>query len=125
MGVVTYSPMCRGLLTGKCSHEWLASLSPDDHRRRSYEFQEPDFSATLDMVEQLKKIAERNGHTSAQLAISWVLRRPEVTSAIVGARRPSQIAETVGAGNWNLSNDDIEEIEKLLAEREKKVAKSA
>jgi aryl-alcohol dehydrogenase-like predicted oxidoreductase len=59
------------------------------------------------------------------LAISWVLRRPEVTSAIVGARRPDQIAETVQAGDWNLSSEDIDEIEQLLAEREKKIAKSA
>jgi aryl-alcohol dehydrogenase-like predicted oxidoreductase len=125
MGVVAYSPMSRGLLTGKFTAERLAGLSPDDHRHRSYEFQEPDFSATLELVEHLKSIARRNGHTCAQLAISWVLRRPEVTSAIVGARRPDQIAETVQAGDWNLSSDDLEEIEQLLAERDSKLARSA
>ncbi|MGE5296837.1 MAG: aldo/keto reductase, partial [Solirubrobacterales bacterium] len=88
MGVVVYSPMQRGLLTGKFNVERLAALAPDDHRRRSPEFQEPQFSATLELVEGLKKIAERNGRTVAQLAVSWVLRRPEVTAAIVGARRP-------------------------------------
>jgi aryl-alcohol dehydrogenase-like predicted oxidoreductase len=117
MGVVAYSPMSRGLLTGKFTAERLAGLSPDDHRHRSYEFQEPDFSATLELVEHLKNIAQRNGRTCAQLAISWVLRRPEVTSAIVGARRPDQIAETVQASDWNLSDDEIEEIERLLAEK--------
>jgi aryl-alcohol dehydrogenase-like predicted oxidoreductase len=117
MGVVAYSPMSRGLLTGKFTPERLAGLSPDDHRHRSYEFQEPDFSATLELVEHLKNIAQRNGRTCAQLAISWVLRRPEVTSAIVGARRPDQIAETVQASDWNLSDDEIEEIERLLAEK--------
>lgn len=117
MGVVVYSPMQRGLLTGKFSHERLAALAPDDHRRRHPDFQEPRFSATLELVEQLKKIARRHGRTCSQLAISWVLRRREVTAAIVGARRPDQIEETVQASGWNLSEDDVEEIERLLAEK--------
>jgi aryl-alcohol dehydrogenase-like predicted oxidoreductase len=122
IGVVAYSPMQRGLLTGAFSHERLAALAPDDHRRQAPEFQEPAFSASLELVEGLKKIAERRGRTAAQLAISWVLRRPEVTAAIVGARRPSQIRETAPAADWNLSRQDIAEIEKLLAAREKKLA---
>jgi len=121
IGVVAYSPMQRGLLTGKFSHERLAALAPDDHRRRMPEFQDPPFSASLELVEGLKKIAQRHGRTVAQLAISWVLRRPEVTAAIVGARRPSQIAETVGAADWNLSHKDIDEVERLLAERSAKL----
>jgi len=115
IGVVAYSPMARGLLTGSFSPERLAQLAPDDHRLRDPGFQEPRFSATLALVEQLKQIARRSGHTCAQLAISWVLRRPEVTAAIVGARRPAQIVETAPAGDWNLSDDDIAEIEQLLA----------
>lgn len=125
MGVLAYSPMQRGLLTGTFTAERLARLAPDDHRRRSYEFQEPHFSATLELVERLKQLAQRSGHTCAQLAVSWVLRRREVTAAIVGARRPKQIAETVQAGDWNLSADEVEEIEKLLAEREERLAGSA
>ncbi len=125
IGVVAYSPMQRGLLAGKFDHERLAALAPDDHRRRAPEFQEPQFSATLELVEGLKKIAERRGRTVAQLAVSWVLRRPEVTAAIVGARRPGQIAETAPAADWNLSQEDIEEIEKLLARREKRLATGA
>ena len=117
IGVVVYSPMQRGLLTGTFSPQRLTELAPDDHRLKHPDFQEPRFSATLALVEQLKKIAQRHGRTCAQLAISWVLRRREVTAAIVGARRPEQIAETVGAGDWNLSDDDIAEIEQLLAER--------
>ena len=115
IGVVVYSPMQRGLLTGKFDHERLAQLAPDDHRLRQPDFQEPRFSATLALVEKLKSIAQRHGHTCAQLAISWVLRRSEVTAAIVGARRPEQIIETVQAGDWDLSADDITEIERLLA----------
>jgi aryl-alcohol dehydrogenase-like predicted oxidoreductase len=121
IGVVAYSPMGRGLLTGKFDHERLAALAPDDHRRRAPEFQEPQFSATLELVEGLRKLAERHGRTVAQLAVSWVLRRPEVTAAIVGARRPGQIAETAPAADWNLGKEDIEKIEKLLARREKKL----
>jgi aryl-alcohol dehydrogenase-like predicted oxidoreductase len=121
IGVVAYSPMERGLLTGKFNAARLASLAPDDHRRRSPDFQEPRFGATLELVEGLRKIAERNGRTCAQLAISWVLRRPEVTAAIVGARRPDQITETAPAADWKLSKKDIERIEKLLAEREAKL----
>ncbi len=121
IGVVAYSPMQRGLLTGKFSPERLASLPIDDHRRRNPDFHEPQFTATMELVEQLKPIAERNGRTLAQLSISWVLRRPEVTSAIVGARRPGQIIETAPASDWNLSQEDIEEIQRLLIEREEKI----
>lgn len=116
IGVVVYSPMQRGLLTGTFSPERLAQLAPDDHRLKHPDFQEPRFSAALTLVEQLKKIAQRQGHTCAQLAISWVLRRREVTAAIVGARRPDQITETVQAGDWNLNADEIAKIEQLLTE---------
>jgi len=121
IGVIAYSPMERGLLTGKFSQERLAAMPLKDHRRRAADFHEPQFSATLELVERLRSIAERNDRTPAQLAISWVLRRSEVTAAIVGARRPDQIAETVQAADWTLAQQDIEEVEKLLAERQKKI----
>jgi aryl-alcohol dehydrogenase-like predicted oxidoreductase len=121
IGVVAYSPMQRGLLTGKFSPERLAGLAPDDQRRRSPEFQEPQFTINLQLVDQLKPIAERNGKTLAQLSIAWVLRRPEVTAAIVGVRRPDQIAETAPAGDWELSAEDIKQIDWLLAERDEKL----
>jgi len=121
IGVIVYSPMQRGLLTGKFSPQRLAALPRDDHRKRNSDFQEPQFTATLQLVDQLRPIAERNGKTLAQLAISWVLRRPEVTAAIVGARKPDQIAETAPASDWNLNEEDIHEIEHLLAERQAKL----
>ncbi|MHC4618845.1 MAG: aldo/keto reductase [Planctomycetota bacterium] len=117
IGVIAYSPMERGLLTGKFTQERLAGLPLDDHRRRMPDFHEPQFTATLELVEQLKPIAERNGKTPAQLAISWVLRRSEVTAAIVGARRPEQIVETAPAADWELAPEDAEEVEQLLARR--------
>jgi aryl-alcohol dehydrogenase-like predicted oxidoreductase len=110
------------LLTGKFSPERLEALSLDDHRRKSPDFLEPEFTATLQFVDELRPIAERNGRTLAQLAISWVLRRPEVTAAIVGARRPEQIVETAPASDWDLGRDDIDEIEQLLGKRQERIA---
>ncbi|MBN2020496.1 MAG: aldo/keto reductase [Sedimentisphaerales bacterium] len=121
IGVVVYSPMQRGLLTGKFSKQYLATLAPDDHRLRMPEFTEPQFSVNLEFVEKLKPIAQKAGKTIAQLAIAWVLHRPEVTAAIVGARKPAQIAETAFAGDWILSQKNIDEIEKLLMECENKL----
>jgi aryl-alcohol dehydrogenase-like predicted oxidoreductase len=117
IGVVAYSPMQAGLLTGQFSRERAAQLPDNDWRRRNSHFQEPQLSANLDLVESLRPIAERNGRTLAQLAIAWVLRRPEVTAAIVGARRPAQIEETAPAADWTLSAADIAETEALLAKR--------
>jgi len=122
IGVVAYSPMQRGLLTGKFSPERLASLPLDDHRRANADFHEPRFTATLELVEQLKPIAERNGRTLAQLSISWVLRRSEVTAAIVGARKPEQILETAPASDWDLNEEDIDQLEQLLAEHQAKLS---
>ena len=121
IGVIPYSPMQRGLLTGKYTKESIQKLDRKDHRLGEPYFQEPEFSVNLKLVDRLKPIAERNGKSLAQLAIAWVLRRPEVTAAIVGARRPSQVEETVIAGNWILSNDDISEIDKLLKERDEEL----
>jgi aryl-alcohol dehydrogenase-like predicted oxidoreductase len=121
IGVIVYSPMQRGLLTGKFDAKRVANLPEGDHRKVNPDFQQPQFDATLQLVKQLRPIAERNGRTCAQLAISWVLRRPEVTAAIVGARRPDQIVETAQASDWNLSEEDIDQIEQLLAERQAKI----
>jgi aryl-alcohol dehydrogenase-like predicted oxidoreductase len=115
VGVISYSPMASGLLTGKFTKEKFESLPVDDWRREEDpHFQEPQFSANLQLVEKLRPIAERNRKTLSQLAIAWVLRRPEVTSAIVGARRPSQIEQTVPAGDWVLSDKDKKELDKIL-----------
>jgi aryl-alcohol dehydrogenase-like predicted oxidoreductase len=123
IGIVAYSPMQSGLLTGKYTTELVASLPDNDWRKdRSPDFQEPGLSANLELVDGLRPIAERNDKTVAQLAIAWVLHRPEITAAIVGARRPSQIEGTAIAGDWELSADDITEIDALLARREQALA---
>jgi aryl-alcohol dehydrogenase-like predicted oxidoreductase len=122
IGVVCYSPMQLGLLTGKFSAERMANLPADDHRRTSPDFTEPGLSANLKLVEGLRPVAQRSGRSLAQLAVAWVLRRKEVTSAIVGARRAGQIVETAQAGDWELANDDIAEIEGLLSKRKSKLS---
>jgi aryl-alcohol dehydrogenase-like predicted oxidoreductase len=115
IGVIAYSPMQAGLLTGKYTRERIASLPDNDWRKeKNPGFREPALSSNLKLIEGLRPIAERNGKTLAQLAIAWVLRRPEVTAAIVGSRRPSQIEETARAGDWVLTEEDIAEIDALL-----------
>jgi aryl-alcohol dehydrogenase-like predicted oxidoreductase len=114
IGVIVYSPMERGLLTGKMTRERIAQFPEDDHRRKYPPFQEPQLTANLKLVDALRPIAERHGKTVAQLAIAWVLRRPEVTGAIVGIRRPSQVEELVAAGDWVLTAEDIAAIEAHL-----------
>ncbi|MFQ6067643.1 MAG: aldo/keto reductase [bacterium] len=119
IGVIVYSPMQKGLLTGKFTRERVQKLPEDDHRRRDAHFQEPQLSANLKLVEGLGSIAEKSGRTLAQLAIAWVLRRSEVTAAIVGARHPFQIEETVVAAESMLSKKDIVAIDILLNKRQK------
>jgi aryl-alcohol dehydrogenase-like predicted oxidoreductase len=106
--------MGSGLLTGKFTKERVESLPADDWRlKEAYFFQEPDLSVNLKLVERLRPFAEKNNKSLAQLAIAWVLRRPEVTSAIVGARRPGQIEQTIPAGDWLLSDADRLELKKI------------
>jgi aryl-alcohol dehydrogenase-like predicted oxidoreductase len=115
IGVVAYSPMQKGILTDKFTREWVNGLAKDDHRSQyDPRFQEPELSKNLALVDGLKPIAQASGHSVAQLALAWVLRRPEVTSAIVGARKPAQIEETVGSGDWELSAADVRAVNALL-----------
>ncbi len=121
IGVIVYSPMQKGLLTGKLTRERVQQWPADDHRRHDPMFQEPQLSANLRFVEGLRAIASRRGRSVAELAIAWVLRRPEVTAAIVGARAPAQIEQTAAAGDWELSADDLAQIEQLCHERAKQI----
>lgn len=120
IGVVCYSPMAKGLLTGKFTKERVANLPDEDHRKKGGEFNDPKFSMIMEMLDEIRPVADRNGKTLAQLAIAWVLRRSEVTAAIVGTRRPSQIEETVIAADWNLSEEDISVVDDVLEKYEGK-----
>ena len=121
IGVIPYSPMQRGLLTGKYNRDTVQQLAPNDHRRNEPYFQEPEFSINLKLIEALKPLAEEEGRTLAQLALAWVLRRSEVTAAIVGARRPTHLDETVHAGDWDLDKRKIKMIDRLLEDRDKEL----
>ena len=122
IGVICYSPMGKGLLTGAFTKERVAQLSEKDHRSRDPRFQPPQLAVNLQFVDSLSSIAEGLGWTLPELSIAWVLRRPELTSAIVGARRPDQIAQTVIAGDRTLDTASISAIDTALADHEKSLA---
>jgi aryl-alcohol dehydrogenase-like predicted oxidoreductase len=95
-------------------------LPDDDWRKtKSPHFLEPQLSANLALIDGLRPIAARHGREVCQLAIAWVLRRPEVTGAIVGSRKTADIDQTVAAGDWVLDAQDLAEIDALLAERDR------
>lgn len=111
VGVIAYSPMASGLLTGAMTRERIAKLPKDDWRSRSSDFQEPKLSRNLALVELLKKIGERHGRAPSEVAIAWTLRRPVVTGAIVGARSAEQVDGFIGAMDFRLSPAELKEIE--------------
>ncbi len=113
VGVVAYSPMQSGLLTGKFN---ISRLSRDDWRHKSPYFKEPQLSKNLKFVDELRPIAGKYGKTVAQLAIAWVLMHPAITSAIVGARHPGQVEEIIGGADWKIDPEDMERIEKIRRE---------
>jgi aryl-alcohol dehydrogenase-like predicted oxidoreductase len=113
IGVIVYSPMGAGLLTGKMTRERAESLPQDDWRRRNVEFQEPKLSRNLELVELLKKIGLRHGRTPGEVAIAWTLNNPAVTAAIVGIRRPDQVEGIAGALEFRLSPEEVAEIDRF------------
>jgi aryl-alcohol dehydrogenase-like predicted oxidoreductase len=124
IGVVAYSPMQNGLLAGRFTRERVAALPADDWRRGSPYFTEPALSHNLRLVEGLKKIPSSGRKSLGELAVAWILRRPEVTAAIVGSRKPEQVGETVGAASNPLSAEEEKGIARLLAERQERMAVS-
>jgi len=115
MGVIVYSPMKSGLLTGKMTRERVAALPEDDFRRKKAPFQEPALSRNLALADLLKAIAARHGRTAGEAAIAWCLRRPEVTGAIVGIRNAGQVAGVAGAARFRLAPGEVAEIAAFMA----------
>ncbi|MBZ0286352.1 MAG: aldo/keto reductase, partial [Anaerolineae bacterium] len=111
IGVINYSPMGAGLLTGAMTRERIANLPADDWRKRGGNFQEPRLSRHLALVDILKGIAEKHGRTPGEVAIAWTLHNPAITAAIVGARNAGQIDGIIGAMDFRLSEDEFEQIE--------------
>ena len=117
MGVIVYSPMASGLLSGSMTRERIAALPEDDWRKRSPNFQEPLLSRNLRLVETLRAIAKRRDATPGEVAIAWTLRNPAITGAIVGVRSARQVSGIAGAADVELSADDMLEIEQGLTRR--------
>ncbi len=122
IGVIGYSPMASGLLTGAMTRERIQNLPPDDWRRRSPKFQEPNLSRNLELVELLRQIGSRHGRSPGEVAIAWTLRHPAITGAIVGGRNAKQVEGIIGAAEFRLSEDEINEIESFLSERFQQMA---
>jgi aryl-alcohol dehydrogenase-like predicted oxidoreductase len=119
IGVVAYSPMLSGLLTGKVTRQWVQDLPDDDWRKRfNEEFQEPRLSINIEFVQStLRPIAQAHGVDPGQVAIAWTLRDSTVISAIVGGRTAKQVGETVRAAAIRLSRSELDAIETGLKAR--------
>jgi aryl-alcohol dehydrogenase-like predicted oxidoreductase len=111
IGVIVYSPMMSGLLTGKMTRERIINMPEDDWRKRDAEFQEPRLSHNLQLVEVLRRIGERHGRSPGEVAIAWTLRNPVVHGAIVGGRRADQVEGIIGAAEFRLGPEELAEIE--------------
>jgi aryl-alcohol dehydrogenase-like predicted oxidoreductase len=110
IGVIVYSPMKSGLLTGKMTRERIASLPDDDFRKRTPAFNEPALTRNLEIVERLREIGSKHGRSPGEVAIAWTLRHPAVTAAIVGVRSPEQADGVIGAATFRLTEDEIRQI---------------
>jgi aryl-alcohol dehydrogenase-like predicted oxidoreductase len=117
VGVVAYSPMGAGMLTGAMTRARVEAFPPDDWRRRNPDFQEPRLTRNLELAALLERVGARHGAGAAAASIAWVLRHPAVTGAIVGARRPDHVEGFVPAAALKLSAEDIGEIDAFLRER--------
>ena len=110
IGVIVYSPMGSGMLTGKMTRERIEQLADDDWRKRDERFREPQLSANLALVERLTAVAKRHETTPGAVAIAWTLRNPAVDGAIVGFRTPDQVGPMVAAANLELTDEDLDQI---------------
>jgi aryl-alcohol dehydrogenase-like predicted oxidoreductase len=111
IGVIVYSPMKSGLLTGSMTKERVANFPSDDFRRNALSFQEPHLSKNLELAELMRKIGARHGVSAGEVAIAWTLNNPAVTAAIVGMRSAKQVEGVIGAMEFRLSSEEIAEIE--------------
>lgn len=116
IGVIVYSPMMSGLLTGAMSKERVEQLPENDWRKRDPDFQEPRLSRNLELAKLLQELGFPHNRSVAEVAIGWVLRHPAVTGAIVGGRRPQQVEDVIGGAEFRLSESELEEIDKFLRE---------
>jgi aryl-alcohol dehydrogenase-like predicted oxidoreductase len=117
IGVINYSPMQSGLLTGAMTKERIANMPADDFRKNTKQFNEPQISRNLDLVELLRGIGNRHNVEPGVVAIAWTLHNPAITAAIVGGRSPKQVEGILPAATFRLSEPEFAEINKFLTER--------
>ena len=122
IGIIAYSPLRSGILTDKFGQERLDTLAENDWRRGDPDFQGPRAAINVAFTEKLRDIAAGIDQSLARLAIAWVLAHPAVTSAIVGARRPDQIEVSAPAGDIELPQEVVTQIDALLAQRDDNLA---
>jgi len=111
IGVIVYSPMKSGLLTGTMTRERVANFAPDDFRRTAAAFRDPQLGRNLELAELMKRIGARHGRSAGEVAIAWTLRHPAVTAAIVGMRSAAQARGVLGALEFRLGVEEIAEID--------------
>jgi aryl-alcohol dehydrogenase-like predicted oxidoreductase len=111
IGVIVYSPMGSGMLTGAMTRERVASLPKNDWRSSNPGFKEPKLSENLAAAERVRAVGARRGRSPGEVAIAWTLRNPAVTAAIVGARNPKQVEGIIGAMDFRLTPEEIAEVE--------------
>ena len=111
IGVIAYSPMQSGLLSGTMTRERIEKLPANDWRSKSDEFREPKLTRNLALVDRLRTVGARHGRSAGEVAIAWTLRDPVVTGAIVGGRSPEQVDGVIGAASFRLTPAEIAEIE--------------
>ncbi len=117
IGVIVYSPMKSGLLSGRMTRRTIANLPKNDCRRDIADFREPRLSRNLELVELIRSIAWRHQRTAGELAVAWVLRHPAVTGAIVGVRKPEQIKDLANAASFRWSDEELAEVDHFLGGR--------
>jgi aryl-alcohol dehydrogenase-like predicted oxidoreductase len=116
IGVINYSPMVSGLLTGKMTAERVAAFPADDWRKRAVEFNEPRLSRNLKLVELLREIGAPHKVEPGVVAVAWTLRHPAITAAIVGGRSAAQVDGVVPALTFRLNDEEFSRINGFLAE---------
>jgi aryl-alcohol dehydrogenase-like predicted oxidoreductase len=115
IGVINYSPMLSGMLTGKMTAERVAAMPADDWRKKAVEFNEPRLSRNLRLVELLREIGNAHGVTPGVVAVAWTLHHPAITAAIVGGRSAKQVEEIAPALEFRLSEDEFAKINGFLS----------
>jgi len=123
VAVLVYWPLLKGLLAGKLARDHV--FGPDDNRRKYPMFQGEEYQKNLDLVDKLRAIAAESGHTVAELVIHWTIRQPGITAALCGAKRPEQIRENAAGAGWELTAQQLAQIDQALAERRNPIVRAS